>query len=762
MLEKRVNFQDDGAMLRVLYPTRGLATAMLLATIMVPLLAAAASRGISVNIRASESADAPVSDTVELYDKSHALVIGIDDYNNGWPRLSNAIRDAELIAADLESKGFDVELHRNLTAEELNTVFRRFFIIKGNDPDARLFIWFAGHGATVEGEGYLIPADAPVPNEGGAKFKLVSVALRDFGTYMRQAVSKHVYAVFDSCFAGTVFSSQRALPPAAITRATTMPVRQFLTSGDADQTVSDDGTFRELFLRAINGDERADANLDGYVTGSELGMFLGDRVTNLTQSQQTPRFGKLRDKNFDRGDFVFLLPGGAAEAAAVASATSGDGTSRGGQGAEIAFWNSIKDSSSVEQFNAYLNQYPGGSFAALALLRKTELEREARRATVEQERARAREAFTVDFIDQPMVADRVANVRETPFPSAPRVGQLEAGASVWAIGQTDTEGGRWYKVARDGVELGFVYGPLLEPTSDLYTSIDVKPLPLEGTLIATATQAGPPESMTDASPVGDSVDGKLSEALGDLLTGVEDDAASDVISGVEASSTAPVVTAAGGSSQILGIVEVGSAEPMTSVEEEVQEVAMIGDRAPEPAPARSETVDRFIRAALAGNSKAQLSLGYMYDTGEQVEVDKQEAVRWYSMAAESGEIDAMISLALMYESGDGLARDLGQAAAWYEKAADLGNADAQQTLGYMYESGSGVSKDIVEAARWYEAAARQGRVAAQNNLGRLYQLGLGVAQDVERATFWYQQAAAQGSTAAQDNLANLEAQVVPQ
>ena len=140
---------------------------------------------------------------------------------------------------------------------------------------------------TVDGEGYLVPSDAPVISQ-STEFKFSSVALRDFGTFMRQSASKHVYAVFDACFAGTVFTAQRAMPPAAITRATTLPVRQFLTSGDADQTVSDDGQFRELFVRAILGEEPADANSDGYLTASEIGMYLGDRVTNLTESAQTP------------------------------------------------------------------------------------------------------------------------------------------------------------------------------------------------------------------------------------------------------------------------------------------------------------------------------------------------------------------------------------------------------------------------------------------------------------------------------------------
>ena len=111
-----------------------------------------------------------------------------------------------------------------------------------------------------------VPADAPRPEVGG-RFRLSALSMRRFGDYVRLARSRHALAVFDACFAGTVFTSQRALPPVAVTRATTLPVRQFVTSGDAGLTVSDDGTFRELFLRALHGEEKADANDDGYPGG---------------------------------------------------------------------------------------------------------------------------------------------------------------------------------------------------------------------------------------------------------------------------------------------------------------------------------------------------------------------------------------------------------------------------------------------------------------------------------------------------------------
>jgi len=169
----------------------------------------------------------------------------------------------------------------------------------------------------------------------------------------------------------------------------------------------------------------------------------------------------------------------------------------------------------------------------------------------------------------------------------------------------------------------------------------------------------------------------------------------------------------------------------------------------------SEYVKRYIAAAESGNAKAQLSLAYMYETGEQVEMDHAAAVGWYQRAAENGEVQAMISLGVMYEHSTGIVQDLAESARWFRKAANLGDADSQQTLGYMYENGNGVVKDAAEAARWYEKAARQGRLAAQNNLGRLYQLGIGVEKNLDKAIFWYEQAAAKGSEAARKNLEDL-------
>jgi len=272
--------------------------------------AGAQDRGVVALQRAG--LDAPTFDG-----KSFALVIGIDAYSNGWPRLSNAGTDADAISAELKRQGFEVTLRRDLGSDELENTIEDFVYERGRNEDSRLLIWFAGHGHTINGEAYLVPADAPAP-EKDWEFRRKAMSMRDFGKYMREVRSRHVLAIFDSCFSGGIFETARAISPPAITRATSLPVRQMISSGEAEQTVSDDGTFRRLFIDALRGNEPlADANRDGFITGSELGLFLSDKVTSLSRNRQTPRYGKLRELGLDRGDFVFRVNGAASENEAV-------------------------------------------------------------------------------------------------------------------------------------------------------------------------------------------------------------------------------------------------------------------------------------------------------------------------------------------------------------------------------------------------------------------------------------------------------------
>jgi len=115
--------------------------------------------------------------------------------------------------------------------------------------------------------------------------------------------SKHVLMLFDSCFSGALFALVRAVPH-DITEKSTLPVRQYITAGREDEQVPDQSMFKRCLLIGLNGD--ADLTEDGYITGSELGMYLSDKVVNYTRSAQHPQYGKINNPSLDRGDFIFV------------------------------------------------------------------------------------------------------------------------------------------------------------------------------------------------------------------------------------------------------------------------------------------------------------------------------------------------------------------------------------------------------------------------------------------------------------------------
>ncbi|MEC8699611.1 MAG: hypothetical protein VXY20_09755, partial [Pseudomonadota bacterium] len=74
-----------------------------------------------LKLRASDKAGAEVAEEVLLYENSHTLVIGIDAYINGWPRLSIAVKDAEekaKLAAERAKFAAEAETEARRKAEE--------------------------------------------------------------------------------------------------------------------------------------------------------------------------------------------------------------------------------------------------------------------------------------------------------------------------------------------------------------------------------------------------------------------------------------------------------------------------------------------------------------------------------------------------------------------------------------------------------------------------------------------------------------------
>lgn len=232
---------------------------------------------------------------IDLYDESHALIIGVSDYLNGWRHLPGVKQDVEQVQAVLQRHGFRVETLLNPTRFQFDERLRTFISEYGLSERNRLLIYFAGHGYTeklaVDGRllGYIVPVDAPRPDRDLRKFNALAISMDEMETYALRIRSKHALFVFDSCFSGAMFETmrgRRSTPP-LIESKTASPVRFFITAGTEGQEVPDNSIFRAYFVRALNGE--GDLNNDGFITGEEMGMYLAGQVARDSRDTQTPR-----------------------------------------------------------------------------------------------------------------------------------------------------------------------------------------------------------------------------------------------------------------------------------------------------------------------------------------------------------------------------------------------------------------------------------------------------------------------------------------
>jgi len=140
----------------------------------------------------------------------------------------------------------------------------------------------------------------------------------------------------------------------------------------------------------------------------------------------------------------------------------------------------------------------------------------------------------------------------------------------------------------------------------------------------------------------------------------------------------------------------------------------------------AETRKQCQQAAERGDAAGQTYVGMMYQYGQGVDKNSNEAMNWYKKAARQGYLPAQYCLGMIYReiAGEGsfwgIAINYKESAKWLTKAAEQGYAPAQQGLGAAYFSGYGVPQDVEKAMEWYKKAAEQGLVTAQTALGGKY------------------------------------------
>ncbi|WP_281913275.1 polysaccharide deacetylase family protein [Massilia varians] len=257
-------------------------------------------------------APAPVQRSAATgYANSWAIVVGIDKYQK-WPQLQYAVRDAEGVGQLLVQKfGFAPERVITLKNEQATRtgILAAFHdkLAHGNlQPNDRIFVFFAGHGATRKLSsgrdlGYIVPVDAD-PD----KLATDAIPMTEIQNIAESLPAKHALFVMDACYSGLGLT--RGAANASFLRDNAKRLgRQMLTAGGADQLVSDGGpnghsVFTWTLLQGLGG--KADLNGDSLITGTELAAYVAPAVSSV--SQQTPAFGSLPGS--EGGEFVFELP----------------------------------------------------------------------------------------------------------------------------------------------------------------------------------------------------------------------------------------------------------------------------------------------------------------------------------------------------------------------------------------------------------------------------------------------------------------------
>lgn len=277
--------------------------------------------------------------------RNFAVVIGINDYQNGIPKLGTARQDAEAIAQILQSEyHYQVALLTDRTPLQATRQTLQHWLetelpqATAQVTPSRLLFYFAGHGIALNGDdgpqGYLIPQDARLGDVS------TYLPMQQVEAALSQLACRHCLVILDCCFAGAFrWSSTRKLVPITETihkerydRFIQDPAWQVITSAASDQYALDNldlsgdrglalnsphSPFAAALLDALSGaadiyppSRSGRPAGDGVITATELYLYLRDLVeipTDTRQQRQTPQIWCL--KRHDKGEFIFLPPG---------------------------------------------------------------------------------------------------------------------------------------------------------------------------------------------------------------------------------------------------------------------------------------------------------------------------------------------------------------------------------------------------------------------------------------------------------------------
>ena len=290
-----------------------------------------------------------------------ALVIGNAAYEAEGARLTNPVNDARAVAAMLRELAFDVIEATDVGGEAAEQAVDRF--VGRIDAGDEAVFYYSGHGMELP-DGMNRPANYLLPVDTSAAWDVVQTRRRSLSASevqerMDAAGARVRIVILDACrdnpFDGRSLS--RGLGP--------MQPRGGLVAfaAQAGRTASDNagmanGLFTTHLLEALE---------EPGVPAALLFEQVGAAVEQVSGGRQRPAYYAA-----GAGDFVFRPRGDDGPPVEVATTEPAGSTAAGNAPVAVQaqqenlFWESIRESPSPADFEAYLRQFPDGMFRALA------------------------------------------------------------------------------------------------------------------------------------------------------------------------------------------------------------------------------------------------------------------------------------------------------------------------------------------------------------------------------------------------------------
>ena len=307
-----------------------------------------------------------VSANVAKADKRVAFVVGNGAYKNVAP-LPNPAIDAKSMAKLLRNVGFDVVEGANLTRDKMTERLLEFGK-KAEGADVALF-FYAGHGIAINGTNYLLPVDADLKSE--MDVKLGSAINIDVTLDQTMADAKVKLVFLDAC---------RDNPFAAKIKSNSATRSVSVQSGLAEMK-SGEGTLIAFATgpgqTALDGQDGTNSPFTRALMANiaSPGVEIQQAMTKVrAQVNEETNKNQLPWGHTNLIGAVYLNPAPAAAGSAVAAPNVPAVIAGPASEVELEFWRSIKDSNKPEELNAYLTNYPNGTFKSLALARIASLQ----------------------------------------------------------------------------------------------------------------------------------------------------------------------------------------------------------------------------------------------------------------------------------------------------------------------------------------------------------------------------------------------------